>query len=103
MAAGVACLGAAAEAAGQAQQYGEHREESSDELPTFRFAMEQNKGHVTDGGSARPGLHRIQGRTRRVTLAEKAWSELRSLPQSRGRATGGFPIGHAPDTLAIEE
>ena len=24
-----------------------------EELPTFRFAIEQNKGHVTDGGSAR--------------------------------------------------
>jgi oxalate decarboxylase len=51
LAAGAAGLAATATAA-QTEQYGERHKESS-ELPTFRFAMEQNKGHVTDGGSAR--------------------------------------------------
>ncbi len=36
----------------QHQEPGGYREAAS-ELPTFRFAMEQNKGHVTPGGSAR--------------------------------------------------
>jgi len=53
LAAGAAGLGAATGAAGQAEQYSERRKENSEELPTFRFAIEQNKGHVTDGGSAR--------------------------------------------------
>ena len=53
LAAGAAGVGAANDAAAEKQQTHEGRKESSEELPTFRFAMEQNKGHVTDGGSAR--------------------------------------------------
>ncbi len=49
LAAGAAGLAGAAEA-GQAR---EGYNESPDALPTFRFAMEKNIGHVTDGGSAR--------------------------------------------------
>ena len=46
-------VGAAAGAGAESEQTYAKRKESSEELPTFRFAMEQNKGHVTDGGSAR--------------------------------------------------
>jgi oxalate decarboxylase len=46
-------VGAVASAAAENQQAHEGSKENSEELPTFRFAMEQNKGHVTDGGSAR--------------------------------------------------
>ena len=49
LAAGAAGLGAAAEV----DQTYEGRKGPSEELPTFRFAIEHNKGHVTDGGSAR--------------------------------------------------
>jgi oxalate decarboxylase len=49
VAAGAAGVGAAAEV----EQTYAGQKESSEELPTFRFAMEQNKGHFTDGGSAR--------------------------------------------------
>jgi oxalate decarboxylase len=53
LAAGAGGLGAAIGAAGQNEQGYERGKESSQELPTFRFAMEQNKRHVTEGGSAR--------------------------------------------------
>jgi oxalate decarboxylase len=40
-------------AADQGSQYQGAHKEAALELPTFRFAMEQNTGHVTPGGSAR--------------------------------------------------
>jgi oxalate decarboxylase len=46
-------VGAVAGAAAENEQAHEGRKENSEELPTFRFAMERNRGHVTDGGSAR--------------------------------------------------
>jgi oxalate decarboxylase len=49
LATGAAGLGAAAEGG---QTY-EGRKETADALPTFRFAMEKNTGHVTAAGSAR--------------------------------------------------
>jgi oxalate decarboxylase len=52
VAAGVTGLEAAA-AAGEQNQYQAGHKQTAEELPTFRFAMEQNKGHVTPGGSAR--------------------------------------------------
>ena len=42
----------AALAASEGQLAYEGKREKSEELPTFRFAMEQNNGHVTAGGSA---------------------------------------------------
>jgi oxalate decarboxylase len=36
----------------EANQYEGNRKETAEELPTFRFSIEQNKGHVTSGGSA---------------------------------------------------
>ena len=53
LAAGAAGMAAAAGAAEQAGQTYQRKHERSEELPTFRFAMEQNTGHVTAGGSAR--------------------------------------------------
>jgi oxalate decarboxylase len=53
LAAGAAGMAAAAGAAEQAGQTYQSKHERSEELPTFRFAMEQNTGHVTAGGSAR--------------------------------------------------
>jgi oxalate decarboxylase len=53
LAAGAAGMAAAAGATEQAGQTYQSKHERSEELPTFRFAMEQNTGHVTAGGSAR--------------------------------------------------
>ncbi len=53
LAASATGLAAAVEAeASDDPKYQGHKEKA-EELPTFRFAMEQNTGHVTEGGSAR--------------------------------------------------
>jgi oxalate decarboxylase len=43
----------AAVSAGQFNQSGHEYKAGSEELPTFRFAMEEQKGRVTEGGSAK--------------------------------------------------
>lgn len=53
LAAGVAGVVAVAGTAAENEQGCESGKEKPEELPTLRFAMEQNKGHVSDGGSAR--------------------------------------------------
>ncbi len=51
--AGLAAGAAGLTASAETEQTYEGRKENSDALPTFRFAMEKNTGHVTAGGSAR--------------------------------------------------
>jgi oxalate decarboxylase len=71
LAAGAASLGAAEETG---QAYQGHREKL-EALPTFRFAMEQNKGHVTEGGSARQATVNelpISKGLARVSIAENS-------------------------------
>jgi oxalate decarboxylase len=53
LAAGAAGLEAAGAIADELKQSRQEYKESPEELPTFRFAMENQRGHVTEGGSAK--------------------------------------------------
>ncbi len=108
LAAGVAgAVGAAAAAGEQKQTYGGH-ERGSEELPTFRYAMEENpRGHKTEGGSAKQatikelpvskGLAGVSMRLNPGGIRELHWhaiaAEWAFVIKGRARATVIAPDG----------
>jgi oxalate decarboxylase len=115
LAAGAAGVGAAAGAVSANEQGYAGRKESSEELPTFRFAMEKNRGHVTDGGSARQatikelpvskGLAGVSMRLNPGGIRELHWhaiaAEWAFVIKGRVRTSGRLTCRQAPQKTGL--